>query len=278
MPQSVPNSHSGNAPRSWHVNSSVAAVYTACVRSTTPHTLPRHVATGSRVSTRVLLRIPFGSSCRRAAAKRTVGYRCANRARSSRSSAGCAGISALAQCGTAPKRAATPASAIATYSLNLAVIEARPSSSASGRYMMIPTQLVMASGSNAAAGDMAEALREHQRCSMGAGAPMPMASMSPSSCSMYCRSAPLGFCRVPAGKAVSRTHCWPPQSKPSSESEGPHRYPELRRQKSASASFMRLTQSRSRAPLLSSASRSSENVICATSCGLTSLFPSKKSF
>lgn len=55
------------------------------------------------------------------------------------------------------------------------------------------TQLVMASGSSAAAGDMAEELREHQRCSMGAGAPMPMASMSARSCSMYCRSAPLGF-------------------------------------------------------------------------------------
>ena len=47
------------------------------------------------------------------------------------------------------------------------------------------TQLVTASGSRAAAGDRAEALRAHHRCSMGAGAATPEASISAKSCSMY---------------------------------------------------------------------------------------------
>ena len=41
--------------------------------------------------------------------------------------------------------------------------------------------------------------------------------------------------RVPVGKATSRTHCSPPQSKPSSWSLQPTRKPSLRRQNSASA-------------------------------------------
>lgn len=63
---------------------------------------------------------------------------------------------------------------LALTKMHLAVMAARCSSPSSGRYMMMPTQEVRALGSSAAAGLMALRLRPHHRCSMGAGAPMPV--------------------------------------------------------------------------------------------------------
>lgn len=42
-----------------------------------------------------------------------------------------------------------------------------------------------------------------------------------------CSHLPSGFSAVPAGNATSSTHCWPPQSNPSSSSLQPTRVPSL---------------------------------------------------
>ena len=80
-------------------------------------------------------------------------------------------------------------------------------------------------------------LRPVQRCSMGEGAGIASFCINSFSCSMYSRSFMLGLARVPAGKQVSDTHCWPPQSKPRISSLHPTLYPSDFFQNSASAWF-----------------------------------------
>ena len=80
---------------------------------------------------------------------------------------------------------------------------------------------------------MALALSLLHRCSMGAGAGIFSLSMSSSTCSMKPRSAPVGLCREPAGKATSLTHCSPPQSNCSRSTLRPTRKLSLSRQNSA---------------------------------------------
>ena len=57
-------------------------------------------------------------------------------------------------------------------------------------------------------------LRAVQRCSMGHGAAMPLASMAATSSTTKSMSRRSGSARVPHGNAVSSTHWLPPHSNP----------------------------------------------------------------
>ena len=97
------------------------------------------------------------------------------------------------------------------------------------------TQENISSSDGLEAGLMGLLLLAVQRCSIGAGAGISSFSISCFSSSMYSRSFMLGLASFPAGKHVSDTHCWPPQSKPNISSLHPTLYPSDFRQNSASA-------------------------------------------
>ena len=138
---------------------------------------------------------------------------------------------------------------------------------------MIPIQLCSPgpgasapSGRTLVAGDSGDALPADHLCSMGAGAGMPSRSIISRSLAMYSRSAPvLVSTESPVRNATSYTCCCPPQSNPKMRSLQSHRWPELRRQNSASAAFTRLTCSRSSGATFSSSSRSCPNPMSAPS-------------
>ena len=109
------------------------------------------------------------------------------------------------------------------------------------------------------AGLMGLLLRAVQRCSIGAGAGISCFSMSCFRSSMNSRSFMLGLASVPAGKHVSETHCWPPQSKPNISSLHPTLYPSDFLQNSASAWLTFMTWSLFRGSKASSLSLNSVN-------------------
>mmetsp|Transcript_4153 Transcript_4153/g.10137 ORF Transcript_4153/g.10137 Transcript_4153/m.10137 type:complete len:294 (-) Transcript_4153:900-1781(-) len=96
-----------------------------------------------------------------------------------------------------------------------------------------------------------------QRCSMGAGAGMPSASIISRSSRMYRRSARVFFAgESPVRNAISYTCCCPPQSKPRIWSLQSHRVPAFLVQNSASATLHRLTCCSSKGATFSNSSRS----------------------
>ena len=102
-------------------------------------------------------------------------------------------------------------------------------------------------------------LRAVHRCSIGAGAGIISFSISCITSSMNWRSFILGFVKVPAGKQVSETHCWPPQSKPRISSLHPNLYRSDFVKKSASAWLIFTTWSLLRGSRASILSLSSVN-------------------
>mmetsp|Transcript_10578 Transcript_10578/g.34952 ORF Transcript_10578/g.34952 Transcript_10578/m.34952 type:complete len:274 (+) Transcript_10578:510-1331(+) len=135
-----------------------------------------------------------------------------------------------------------------------------------GRYMMMPTQETRSSWETTVLArsspffdDAGESFAEEaavHRCSMGAGAGMPSASITPRRSRRYWTSRPEGSERRPAGKAHSLTHCWPPHSKFSFFDESATSTPCDRRQNSASAALTRLTCDTSRGSIFRSSSLS----------------------
>ena len=121
------------------------------------------------------------------------------------------------------------------------------------------------------AGLMGLWLRAVHRCSIGAGAGTFSFSISFFRSSMYWRSFMFGLPKVPTGKQVSETHCWPPQSKPRISSLHPTRYPSDFLQKSASALLTFMTWSLFRGSRARSLSLNSVNDSSFISCsGLSS--------
>lgn len=121
------------------------------------------------------------------------------------------------------------------------------------------TQEKISSSDLLEAGLMGLLLRAVHRCSIGAGAGISSLFISCISSSMYSRSFILGFDKVPAGKHVSDTHCWPPQSKPRISSLQPTLYPSDFLQNSASAWLTFTTWSLLRGSRASNLSLSSVN-------------------
>lgn len=103
-------------------------------------------------------------------------------------------------------------------------------------------------------------LEADHRCSIGEGAGISSFSINSITSSINLRSFIFGFDKVPAGKHVSETHCWPPQSNPKISSLHPTLNPSDLFQNSDSASLIFLTWSLLRGSMDSNLSLSSVNV------------------
>ena len=132
------------------------------------------------------------------------------------------------------------------------------------------TQENISSSDELEAGLMTLLLLAVHRCSIGAGAGISSFSMSCFSSSMNSRSFMLGLDSVPAGKHVSDTHCWPPQSKPNISSLHPTLYPSDFCQKSASAWLTFMTWFLFRGSRASNLSLNSVNESSLISCSPSS--------
>lgn len=133
-------------------------------------------------------------------------------------------------------------------------------------YIYIITHENISSWDKLEAGLMGLLLEAVHRCSIGAGAGTFSFSMSFLRSSMYWRSFMFGLPKVPTGKQVSETHCWPPQSKPRISSLHPTLYPSDFLQNSTSARLTFMTWSLFRGSRASSLSLNSVNESSFISC------------